>query len=77
MKKRKYKRVCLVNLSTGAIAVLDTEYIHTLSDDAILDSLYEVGKNVWIGTELFKVYTDYRGFPIYLRYEVSTIIERG
>ena len=72
----KYKRVCLTNLSTGERMDFTEEYIYTLSDKAILDSLYEVNKNVWIGNQLYKICPVDNHSVTYMLYEVYKVIER-
>ena len=50
----KIKRVALVH-SSGAVAYFAEEYPAFVRDIDILNMLYEVGKNVWYGDELYKV----------------------
>ncbi len=70
MKKTKIKRVFLVGKGEHNI-MLEQEYFYTLSDKAILDSLYERGKTVWIGDNLYHIVND--GQIHYLRYEVAPV----
>ena len=69
---KEIKRVALVH-SSGAIAYFTEEYPSSARDIDILNILYEVGKNVWYGNELYKVYTDSCGNRCYYRYEVYTV----
>ena len=69
---KKIKRVALVH-SSGAIAYFTEEYPHSARDIDILNMLYEVGKNVWYGDELYKVCVDACGNHCYFRYEVFTV----
>ena len=68
----KIKRVLLVH-SSGDYATFTEEYPAFVRDIDILNLLYEVGKNVWYGNELYKVVTDSHGNICYLRYEVITV----
>lgn len=69
---KKIKRVALVH-SSGATAYFTEEYPSSARDIDILNMLYEVGKNVWYGNELYKVCVDSRGNCCYFRYEVFTV----
>lgn len=71
----KVKRVALVH-SSGVCAFFVEEYPYSARDIDILNMLYEVGKNVWYGNELYKVYIDSYGNRCYYRYEVYTV-QRG
>lgn len=68
----KIKRVLLVS-SSGEYATFAEEYPAFVRDIDILKLLYEVGKNVWYGNELYKVVTDRYGNICYLHYEVITV----
>ena len=69
---KKIKRVALVH-SSGEIAYFTEEYPAFVRDIDILNTLYEVGKNVWFGNELYKVFTDSSGNHCFFRYEVFTV----
>lgn len=71
---KKIKRVALVHPS-GVIAYFTEEYPAFVRDIDILNMLYEVGKNVWRGNELYKVYIDSHGNRCYYHYEVYTVRE--
>ena len=70
--KKKIKRVALVH-SSGFTAYFAEEYPYSARDIDILNTLYEVGKNVWYGNELYKVCVDSRGNRCFFRYEVFTV----
>ena len=73
MRKTMIKRVFLVGEDQQTI-ILSQDFIGTLSDDAILDALYEVGKNVWIGSNLYHiVYQD--NMVRHLRYEIVPVVQ--
>lgn len=71
---KKIKRVALVH-SSGAVAYFTEEYPAFVRDIDILNMLYEVGKNVWYGNELYKIGIDSCGNWRYYRYEVYTVRE--
>ena len=68
----KIKRVALVH-SSGVTAYFTEEYPASARNIDILNTLYEVGKNVWFGNELYKVFTDSSGNRCYFRYEIFTV----
>ena len=68
----KIKRVALV-CSSGDYALFAEEYPASARDIDILNMLYEVGKNVWYGNELYKVVVDARGNWTYYRYEIFKV----
>ena len=68
----KVKRVMLVH-SSGDKAYFVEEYPYSARDCDILNTLYEVGKNVWIGDKLYKIMRDYNGCIAYFKYEVYTV----
>lgn len=68
----KIKRVMLVH-SSGAYAIFAEEYPAFVRDIDILNMLYEVGKNVWYGNELYKVCVDSCGNRAYFRYEIVQV----
>lgn len=70
--KKIIKRVLLVH-SSGDYATFTEEYPGSARDIDILNTLYEVGKNVWYGNELYKVVVDTNGNRAYFRYEVVRI----
>ncbi len=65
----KIKRVALVH-SSGSIAYFVEEYPYSARDIDILNTLYEIGKNVWIGNELYKIVRDYNGRIVYFKYKI-------
>lgn len=67
----KIKRVALVHPS-GAMAYFTDEYPSSARDIDILNTLYEVGKNVFYGNELYKIVIDPCGNYCYLHYEIFT-----
>ena len=69
---KKIKRVALVH-SSGFTAYFTEEYPHNARDIDILNTLYEVGKNVWIGKELYRIIEDSNGCRCYFRYEVYKV----
>lgn len=71
---KKIKRVALVHVS-GSVAYFAEEYPAFVRDIDILNMLYEVGKNVWLGNELYKICVDSCGNRCYYRYEVYTVRE--
>lgn len=71
-RTKKIKRVALVHPS-GEVAYFAEEYPAFVRDIDILNMLYEVGKNVWYGNELYKVRIDLRGNYHYYRYEVFKV----
>ena len=66
------KRVAIVH-SSGAFAMLDQEFPHWARNIDILNTLYEVGKNTWIGNDLYKIVTDANGCVCYFKYEIYKI----
>lgn len=68
----KSKRVALVH-SSGAVAYFTEEYPASARDCDILNTLYEVGKNVFFGDELYKIMIDANGCKAYFRYEVYKV----
>ena len=74
MKRTIIKRVCLVD-SNGNRREFSKDYIGTLPDSAILDALYTKYDNVWIGSNLYKVFRDGNGFISYWRYEVYEVLQ--
>lgn len=70
--RKKIKRVALVH-SSGDYAIFAEEYPYSARDIDILNMLYEVGKNVWCGNELYKVHIDSCGNRCYFHYEVFTV----
>lgn len=70
--KHKIKRVALVHPS-GAIAYFTEEYPHSARDIDILNTLYEIGKNVWINQNLYKISLDSNGCQIYLQYKIYKV----
>lgn len=69
---KKIKRVALVH-SSGVVAYFAEEYPAFVRDIDILNTLYEVGKNVWYGNELYKISINpNNGTRRYYRYEVYT-----
>lgn len=71
---KKIKRVALVHVS-GSVAYFTEEYPSSARDIDILNLLYEVGKNVWYGDELYKIGVDSCGNRDFFRYEVYTVRE--
>ena len=65
----KIKRVALVH-SSGSVAYFVEEYPYSARDIDILNTLYEIGKNVWIDNELYKIMRDYNGRIIYFKYKI-------
>lgn len=72
----KIKRVALVH-SSGAIAYFVEEYPYDASDRDILNTIYQVGKNVWIGNGLYKIVRDYNGCICYFQYKIYKTIIKG
>lgn len=68
----KIKRVMLVH-SSGARAYFTEEYPASANDRDILNTLYEVGKNVFFGDELYKIITDSNGCNAFFRYEIYKV----
>ena len=68
----KVKRVALVH-SSGEFAILHGDFPYSARDIDILNTLYEVGKNVWIGKELYRITEDFNGCRCYFRYEIFTV----
>lgn len=66
------KRVAIVH-SSGAFAILDQEFPHWTRNIDILNTLYEVGKNTWIGNDLYKIVTDVNGYVCYFKYEIYKV----
>ena len=66
------KRVAIVH-SSGAFAMLDQEFPHWVRNIDILNTLYEVGKNTWIGNDLYKIVTDSNEYVCYFKYEIYKI----
>ena len=73
MKKIQIKRVFLVDEAHNYM-VLPQDYIGTLTDAAILDSLYQLGRDVWIGNELYHI-VHQDGQIRHLRYEVTLVTQ--
>ena len=74
MRKVTIKRVFLVDEAYPRTIVLDKDYFGTLSDEAILSSLCETGKDVWIGHNLYHI-VKANGQIRHLRYEVVTVTQ--
>lgn len=74
MRMKKIKRVALVHVS-GWVGYFSEEYPSSARDIDILNMLYEVGKNVWLGNELYKIIGDPCDHRCYYRYEVYTVRE--
>lgn len=72
---KKIKRVALVHVSGLVAYYFAEEYPYSARDVDILNLLYEVGKNVWYGNELYKIGVDSRGNRCFFRYEVYTVRE--
>ena len=70
--KKIIKRVALVH-SSGARAFFVEEYPYSAKDIDILNTLYEIGKNVWFGNQLYKVVVDAEGRQAYFKYEVYKV----
>lgn len=68
----KIKRVMLTH-SSGARAYFTEEYPASARDCDILNTLYEVGKNVFLGNELYKIVTDPNGCRAFFRYEIYKV----
>ena len=68
----KIKRVALVH-SSGEFCILHGDFPHSARTIDILNTLYEIGKNEWIGRDLYKVLVDGNGCKAYLRYEVYSV----
>jgi len=73
VKKIQIKRVFLVDEAHNYM-VLPQDYIGTLTDAAILDSLYQLGRDVWIGNELYHI-VHQDGQIRHLRYEVTLVTQ--
>ena len=74
MERNKIKRVAIV-APTGERMYYPEEYFSSLSDDAILCAIHEVGKTVWRNGALYLVkYTP--DSIVYWRYEVYTVSKR-
>lgn len=69
---KKIKRVALVH-SSGVFYILHGDFPHSARTIDILNTLYEIGKNEWIGRDLYKVFVDGNGCKAYLRYEVYSV----
>lgn len=67
----KIKRVALVH-SSGFMAFFTENYPASARDIDILNTLYEVGKNVWYGKSLYRILYDADGHPAYFKYEIYT-----
>ena len=68
----KIKRVALVHCS-GTVAYFAEEYPYSARDIDILNTIYEIGKNVWIGNELYKIMRDYNGCISYFKYKIYVV----
>ena len=75
--RKTIKRVCLIEVSTGAKMDFAQDFIGTLPDEAILGMFHERYKNVWIGKDLYKVVRDYNGSINYFKYEVYKVVRKG
>lgn len=73
MRKTVIKRVCLVSPTGERMDILQ-DYIGTLPDNAILNALYETGKTVWIGQNLYKIQHS-EGIVRHYRYEVYSVAQ--
>lgn len=72
MKNKKIKRVFLVDDTTNSFIIYHQDFLGTTSDEDILNSLYEVGKTIWFGTNLYHIIQQ-NGQVLYLRYEIRYI----
>lgn len=74
MKRNKIKRVFLISEDHKEIAVIPQDFLGTLSDEAILDGLYTVGCDVWIGNTMYHI-SHQGGMIRHLRYEVVPVVQ--
>jgi len=73
MRKTVIKRVFLTDGTPNQI-LIPQDFIGSLSNEAILDALFQVGKDIWIGNEMYHmVHQD--GMVRHWRYEVYTVIQ--
>lgn len=74
MRKTIIKRVFLISEDHQQTMVLPQDFIGTLPDQAILDALFEIGKDVWIGANMYHI-VHQNGMIRHMRYEVATVTQ--
>ena len=74
MRKIIIKRVFLIDEDHQQMMILSQDFIGTLPDQAILDALFEIGKDVWIGNSMYHLVRQ-NGQIHHLRYEVHTVTQ--
>lgn len=72
MKKTKIKRVFLIADESSRAFVLAQDFLASIPDKAILDSLYTIGRDVWIGETLYHIIRQ-DGMVRRMRYEIVTL----
>ena len=73
MRKILIKRVFLVDDNHNRI-IIPQDFMGSISDTDILNTFYEIGRDVWIGNNLYHI-THQNGQVRHLRYEVNTVIQ--